>query len=99
MSNIYVNYEEVGRVIGNLQGQLKAYEMDLNGDTLEKLENSSGETAEALRNLQKVEKELMNEVAKTLSVLAGKIRSATNELKNLDKEVSIKIQKEPSFRN
>ena len=85
MSSLTIDYSRVKTVLSGLQTTLKNNNIEgAYSSLIGRFEESSGEEAEALRELLKAEKKLVSEVDQTLSQLAKSIQFAVNEFKQLD---------------
>lgn len=87
MSHIELNYEEIESVISELISSLNCDLEDINsiysrlaGSFIE----SAGEEADALRELQKAEKNLMETTKETLTKFGESIKFAAGEFKSMD---------------
>lgn len=87
MDNIRINYETVSSVIGNLKQAVAGSQSELEGlyeTAAAAIEEYKGEEAEALREVLRAEKELMEEACTFLQKFAESIRFVTDELNTLD---------------
>ena len=91
MSNIRIDYGEVGNVISLLQQALSDNQTKINNDyssLVNAFLESSGEEADAIRELQKAEQEVLTGVLNMLSQFAQSIQFAVDEFKNVDTTVA-----------
>lgn len=94
MSVLRINYEEVSSVLSGLDNTLKdtgieeAYSQLISG-----FEESSGEEADALRELLRAEQKMTKELDNTLRQFTSSIRFAVNEFKQLDSKGAAAVAK------
>lgn len=89
-NNIEINQEVVAAAISEAKNIIMNNQSDINAayDSLaERFAESSGETADALRSLQKAEQSLAEDVWITLVELANNIQFATEEFAKLDSDM------------
>ncbi|MCI9680960.1 MAG: hypothetical protein HFI26_06200 [Lachnospiraceae bacterium] len=87
MDNIRINYETVSSVIGSLKQAVAGSQSELEGlyeTAATAIEEYKGEEAEALREVLRAEKELMEEACTFLQKFAESIQFVTDELNTLD---------------
>lgn len=94
MNDIELNYEEIERVISELITTI-TNQQAMASDSYALLANSfldsSGEEADALRSLQKAEKELLEELVLVLTKFGNSISFAANEFRTLDQTGASKM--------
>lgn len=89
-NNIEINQECVTATISEVKNAIMSNQLDIDGayDTLAgQFAESSGETADALRNLGKAEMSLADEVYAVLTELANSINFATEEFAKMDTDM------------
>lgn len=89
-NNIEINQEVVAATISEVKNTIMSNQLDIDGayDSLaERFAESSGETADALRNLGKAEMSLADEVCAVLTELANSINFATEEFEKMDTDM------------
>ena len=94
--NIEINLETVGAVISEAKNIILSNQTDVNTNydsLVTRFEESSGETADALRSLQKAEQSLADEVLTVLTELANSINFATEEFAKLDTDMKNMMSK------
>lgn len=87
MNHIELNYDEIESAIAALVTSLNSDIEDINSIYSQLAGNfteSSGEEADALRELQSAEKALMDTAKVTLAKFGESIRFAADEFKNMD---------------
>ena len=98
MSDIKIDYEAVSSVIGELRSELANSQGDLNSAydrAISSIEEYSGKEAEALRQLQNAERQLMRELSSFLLNFANSIQFVTNELANMDGTGAVHMSSQP----
>lgn len=94
MNYIEINYEEISRVISKLIGELEAEQTEVSGhysSLAGQFAESAGAEADALRNLQDTEKELMQELIQVLQKFGNSIQFAANEFRMMDQTGASKM--------
>ncbi len=89
-NNIELNLEAVVSVISEARNTILSNQTEVNTSyesLLTQFAESSGETADALRSLQKAEQSLADEVWSVLAELAGSISFAAEEFAKLDTDM------------
>lgn len=87
MDNIRINYDTVSSVIGNLKQTITSSQSELESlyeRAAAAIEEYKGEEAEALREVLRAEKELMEETCAFLQKFSESIQFVTDELNTLD---------------
>lgn len=89
-NNIEINQEVVSATISEVNNTIINNQLDIDrvyDSLIEHFAESSGETADALRSLQKAEQSLADEVWITLADLSSSINFATEEFAKLDMDM------------
>lgn len=87
MNHIELNYDEIASVVSELATALNSDVEDINSIYSQLVGNfteSTGEEADALRELQKAEKNLLETVKETLTKFGESIQFAADEFKTRD---------------
>ena len=100
-NNIKLNLESVTNTISEVKNTIMSNQSDIDAayDSLvDYFAESSGETADALRRLQKAEQDLADEVWITLMELANSIEFAAEEFSKLDTDTK-NVMETPALRS
>lgn len=95
-NNIEINLESVTNTIAEVKNTIMSNQTDINtayDSLVNKFADSSGETADALRSLQKAEQSLADEVWNVLMELGNAIQFAAEEFAQMDTDMGLIINK------
>lgn len=87
MNHIELNYDEIASVVSDLAASLNSDTEEINSiysQLAGSFSESAGEEADALRELQLVEKKLMETVKVTLAKFGESIQFAADEFRTMD---------------